>query len=122
MILVDTSVWVDHIRGRATQLDEILGEGRIVMHPAVLGELLLNGLPRTGAFSWAAFSRFASAPVASPSEVAEFILVERLAGTGIGYVDAHLLASARLMDRGSIMTADKDLYAQAKRLGVAYTP
>jgi predicted nucleic acid-binding protein len=120
MILVDTSIWVDHIRGRTTPLDDVLGHVAIVLHPFVLGELLLNGLPKTGGFSQAAFSRFAKAPLASPAEVAAFIATGRSAGTGIGYLDAHLLVSAQLLPGGSIMTADQDLRAQAERLGLAY--
>jgi predicted nucleic acid-binding protein len=73
VILVDTSIWIAHIRGISTPLDDILGQAEIVMHPFVLGELLLNGLPKQGAFSVDAFGRYAAAPVASVAEVTSFI-------------------------------------------------
>lgn len=90
------------------------------MHPFVLGELLLNGLPKRGGFSAEAFAEYAEAPVASPSEVAGFIQWAKLAGTGVGYVDAHLLVSARLLPECSILTDDDDLRAQAMRFDLAY--
>jgi predicted nucleic acid-binding protein len=121
VILVDTSIWIAHIRGVSTQLDDILGQAEIVMHPFVLGELLLNGLPKQGAFSVAAFDQYAVAPVASTTEVASFIQWAKLAGTGLGYVDAHILVSARLLESGSLMTLDGDLSEQASRFGVLYS-
>lgn len=120
MIIVDTSIWVAHIQGKATPLDEILGEGIILLHPYVLGELLLNGLPKRGPFSVESFDQFTQVPVASPVEVASFIQWGKLSGTGVGYVDAHLLVSARLLPKGSIMTLDTDLHSQAERFDLAY--
>ena len=122
MIIVDTSTWVNHIRGLSTPVEELLGLGRIALHPFVLGELLLNGLPKSGPFTAAAFATYAVAPVATPSEVAAFIVWAKLAGQGIGYVDTHLLISARFMPDGAVLTSDNDLRAQAERLGVAYAP
>jgi predicted nucleic acid-binding protein len=120
VIVVDTSVWVSHIQGKPTLLDNVLGEGTVLLHPYVLGELLLNGLPKHGPFSVDSLEEYGQAPVASPAEVANFILWGKLAGTGIGYVDSHLLVSARLLAKGRIMTLDNDLHAQAKRFDVAY--
>lgn len=122
MILVDTSIWVSHIQGKSTPLDDVLGQAEIVMHPFVLGELLLNGLPKRGGFSVEAFAKYAGAPMASPTEVATFIQWGKLAGTGLGYVDAHLLVSARLLPNGSIMTQDNDLQTQAVRFDLAFAP
>lgn len=73
MIVVDTSIWVSHIQGKLTPLDEVLGEGVILLHPYVLGELLLNGLPKRGSFSVEPLQEYAQVPVASPVEVASFI-------------------------------------------------
>lgn len=122
MIIVDTSTWVDHMRGLSTPVEELLGQGRIALHPFVLGELLLNGLPKSGPFSASAFATFATAPVATPPEVAAFIQWAKLAGKGVGYVDTHLLISARYMPEGAVLTTDNNLLAQAERLGVAYIP
>ena len=119
MIIVDTSVWVEHIRGRSTPLEPVLGAGEIAIHPFVLGELLLNGLPPRGEFSAEGFARYAAAPVASSLEVATIIREAKLAGTGLGYVDAHLLVSAKITPRGALMTLDGALRAQAERMGVA---
>jgi hypothetical protein len=99
-----------------------LGQGLIALHPFVFGELLLNGLPKLGPFSANAFAKYMAPPVATPSEVAAFIEWAKLAGQGIGYVDSHLLISARYMTNGAILTSDRDLLAQAERLGLAYKP
>ena len=119
MIVVDTSVWVEHIRGRDTPLDRLLVESSVLMHPFVHGELLLHGLPRNGALA-ATFENLEAAPLASCDEVAALIGWEKLASTGIGYVDAHLLASTRMIGNGQIVTFDQCLLAQAERLGIAY--
>lgn len=121
MIVVDTSIWVDHLRGIDSPLDDILGTGEELLHPFVYGELLLNGLSKRGAFA-ERLQSLRPAPVAPPADVAAFIVWAKLAGTGIGYVDTNLLVSAKLLSNGMIMTKDNDLAAQAKRLGVAYAP
>lgn len=120
MVIVDTSAWVDHIRGLPTPVEELLGEGKIVLHPFVFGELLLNGLPKSGPFSAAAFAKLAVAPVASATEVAAFIQWAKLAGQGVGYVDTHLLLSAKISDNTTLLTTDGNLKEQAERFGVAY--
>jgi predicted nucleic acid-binding protein len=119
MIIVDTSVWIDQIRGLPTPLDELLGTGQIALHPFVLGELLLNGLPKSSTFVTELID-LPEAPVASAKEVAAFIVWAKLAGTGVGYVDTHLLMSARLMIDGRVLTRDGNLHSQAERLDVAY--
>lgn len=121
MIIVDTSIWVDHIRGIDTPLDEIAGSGLEMLHPFVFGELLLNGLPKDGLLA-ARLQGLKPAPVATPTDVAAFIVWAKLAGTGIGYVDTHLLAAARIVPNGLILTQDKALLAQAKRFDLAYAP
>jgi predicted nucleic acid-binding protein len=119
VIIVDTSTWIDHLRGLNSSLDDILGSGAELLHPFVYGELLLNGLPKRGPFAMR-LQGLNPAPVATPSDVAAFIVWAKLAGTGVGYVDANLLASAKLLPSGLVMTSDKALAAQAERLGVAY--
>jgi predicted nucleic acid-binding protein len=122
VVIVDTSAWVDHIRGVSTSVEDLLGQGRIVLHPFVFGELLLNGLPKSGPFSPAAFGKLAPAPVASTAEVVAFIQWAKLAGKGVGYVDVHLLVAARIAEDACILTSDSDLRAQAQRFGVAFEP
>ena len=119
MILIDTSIWVAYFQGKSTPLDDVLGTGEERLHPFVYGELLLNGLPRKGTYAQD-LQKLKSAPTASASEVAAFIGWAKLAGTGVGYVDTHLLVSARTMPGGTIMTFDGDLHTQAERFGLAY--
>jgi predicted nucleic acid-binding protein len=94
---------------------------RRLLHPFVLGELLLGGLPRDGK-EWEQLNALARAPVADPSEVNAFITWAKLTGTGIGYVDTHLLLAAKLIPDGQLLTRDNKLRAQAERLGVAHKP
>ena len=122
MIIVDTSTWINHIRGLPTPIEGLLGQGRIALHPFVFGELLLNGLPKTGPFAANVFAKYADAPVASMQEVAAFIIWAKLAGQGVGYVDVHLLISAKFLPDGAVLTSDDNLRKQAERLGVAYFP
>jgi predicted nucleic acid-binding protein len=120
VIIVDTSVWVDHIRGLPTPLEDLLGTGQIALHPFVLGELLLNGLPRRSKLT-VDLSDLPRAPVASPEEVAAFIGWAKLAGRGIGYVDTHLLVSAKLLPDGQVLSFDGNLMIQAERFDLAYS-
>lgn len=121
MIIADTSVWVEHFRRRDTALGRLLVDSIVVLHPFVLGELLLHGLPKRGGLA-AALIELDQAPLATPSEAAAFITWAKLAGTGVGYVDVHLIISARMLPNGRILTLDSDLQTQAERLGVAYAP
>lgn len=120
MTIVDTSTWIDHFRGRDTGLDQILEDGMALLHPFVLGELLLGGLSQKSEQALA-LQGLSTAPIAPAAEVAAFIGWANLAGTGIGYVDAHLLVSAKLIADGSLLTEDSKLRAQAERLDVALT-
>ena len=119
MILVDTSVWVEHLRHGLARLTKLLQEGEVLIHPWVVGELacghlrnrrevldLLQGLP--------------AAVVAGDAEV--LLLIERyqLMGRGIGYVDAHLLASARL-SHCRLWSQDRRLATLAQEQGLAET-
>lgn len=119
MIIVDTSIWVDHFRQKSAFLQELIGENQIALHPFVYGELLLGGLPVSGT---AAINllKLAQLSVASASEAAAFIEWAQLSGTGVGYVDIHLLLSAKVNAECYLLTADKSLRAQAERLGVCY--
>ncbi len=117
MIIVDTSIWVDMFRGKSTPLDTILERGQALIHPFVLGELQLGGLPRRGldAMSW---PDVRIAPIGDVDEVGRFIEAAELTGTGLGYVDVHLLVSTLLVD-AKLLSSDKKLHAKAVRLGVA---
>ena len=95
MILVDTSVWIDHLRAKDDGLTRLLTLGQVLVHPFVVGEIALGNLANRDVVL-SALGRLAQAQVATDQEVQHLITANQLFGTGIGYIDAHLLASARL--------------------------
>jgi predicted nucleic acid-binding protein len=117
LILVDTSVWVDHLRTGLPQLQAALEACEVVMHPWVIGELACGNL-RDRTVLLALLQGLPEATAASDGEVLLLIEQEQLMGRGIGYVDAHLLASARLT-RCCLWTEDRRLAALARHLAVA---
>jgi predicted nucleic acid-binding protein len=118
VILVDTSVWVEHLRLASARLSELLGDGEVLVHPFVLGELALGNLRRRDAFL-SDLRDLPRATVASDEEVVDLIDRQTLFGRGIGYVDAHLLAAARLTSGTKLWTHDRRLQAVAAQLGLA---
>lgn len=118
MILVDTSIWVDHLRAGDEALAGLLEAGAVLAHPYVIGELALGHLSQRGVVL-GALSDLPQAEVATDAEVLHFIDRHALFGLGIGYVDAHLLAAAQLSAGASLWTRDKRLHAVAGRLGLA---
>lgn len=118
MILVDTSIWVDHLRAGDGALVGLLEAGAVLAHPCVIGELALGHLSQRGGVL-GALSDLPQAEVATDAEVLHFIGQHALFGHGIGYVDAHLLAATRLSAGASLWTRDKRLHAVADRLGLA---
>jgi predicted nucleic acid-binding protein len=118
VILVDTSVWVDHLRAGDKTVASLLEAGRVLAHPFVIGELALGNLrQRHKVLPY--LQDLPQAKVATDREVLHFIERHALAGLGIGYVDVHLLASTRLTAGSSLWTRDKRLSSVAARLGVA---
>ena len=118
MILVDTSVWVDHLRIGDKALAGLLESGGVLVHPFVIGELALGNLRNRQAIL-ACLQDLPRAHAATDQEVLHFIERHALAGLGIGYVDVHLLASTQLTPGSSLWTGDKRLSAVAERLGLA---
>lgn len=118
MILADTSIWVDHLRKRDETLFAWLNESRIITHPFVVGELAMGNLPKRSVVL-ESLKRLRQATVASDAEVLDFIERADIAGRGIGYVDAHLLAAVRITQGASLWTRDKRLAAVAQRLALA---
>ena len=118
MILVDTSVWIDHLRSASAILSELLGDGEVLGHPFVLGELALGNLERRAEIL-RMLRRLPQADSASHREVLQFVDREALFGRGIGYVDAHLLAAARLSAGARLWTRDQRLQAVSAELGLA---
>ena len=91
MILIDTSVWVDHLRRGNRALADLLDGGGVLAHPFVIGELALGEI-RQRAIIMEYLSDLPLTVLASHEEVLHFIERRRLFGCGIGYVDVHLLA------------------------------
>jgi predicted nucleic acid-binding protein len=118
VILVDTSIWVDHLRSNDAMLAGLLGAGTVLAHPFVIGELALGVLHQRKVIL-GALRNLPSANAATDDEVLHFIDTESLAGLGIGYIDAHLLAATRLTPGASFWTRDKRLAAIAGRLLLA---
>lgn len=117
MILVDASIWIAHLRRADARLSDFLGRGLAASHPHVIGELALGSIPRRRDFL-ASLAKLPQPPVASHEEVLVLIEAESLSGRGIGYTDAHLLASAKL-GAAQLWTADRRLRAVAEELGLA---
>ncbi len=117
MILVDTSVWIDHFRYGESDLEGLLEKGEVVVHPFVIGELALGGLRQRDTIL-EALNNMPRAEMASIEETLTFINRNGLYGLGIGYIDAHLLASTRLTPATLIWTRDRRLRDAADRLGL----
>lgn len=114
MILVDSSIWVDHLRRGDARLEALLGIGQVLTHAFVVGELALGSL-RQRDIVLRSLLDLPQAVQASDDEALAFIERHALAGLGIGYVDVHLLASARLT-AACLWTRDKRLHEVAMKL------
>jgi predicted nucleic acid-binding protein len=118
MVLADTSIWIDHFRRGDRQLVQFLDRVDVVMHPFVIGELAPGSVSK----STAVIDDLHDLPkcvVANTDEILKFIADRKLSGSGIGYVDAHLLAAAALGSETFVWTRDKRLQAVAQSLSLA---
>jgi len=121
VILVDTSVWIDHLRLHRPTLRSLLDEGRIRCHPFVIGELACGTL-RNREEILNLLETLPTAEVVHHNEALHLVSTPGLAGSGLGWVDVHLLASARISG-DSFWTLDQRLASAARALGVAeYRP
>jgi predicted nucleic acid-binding protein len=120
-VLVDTSVWVRFLANQvpyAAQLDDLLSRDEVSGHDLVYGELLIGD--RGGRKQLLAnYELMDRAPVVSHAAIVTFVRDRKLSGTGIGWIDAHLLAAA-LVGRLKLWTADAPLAAAATALGIAF--
>lgn len=121
MILVDTAVWIDHLRDGDRQLTELLDRSVVLAHPWVIGELALGNL-RSRAEILRLLADLPQATVAAPAELLSLIEHRELYGIGIGYVDAQLLAATMLTDGATLWTRDRRLHVAAQQLKLAYIP
>ena len=118
MILVDTSIWIDHLHRSDAALSALLNEAQVCTHPMIIGELALGSLQDRSTVL-GLLSDLPSAPVATHAEVLLFVDVHALYGSGLSLVDAHLLAAARLSSADRLWTRDRRLRVAAEKLGVA---
>ena len=119
MILVDTSVWIDHLRQGDSALTTALQSSRVLMHPFIVGELACGNL-RSRAGVLTLLGELPRAPVATDEEALGFIERRHLMGRGIGYVDVHLLASVALEGTARLWTRDYRLAAVASDLALVF--
>jgi predicted nucleic acid-binding protein len=120
MILIDTSVWIDHLRRGDRALAKLLEENRVLSHPFILGELAM-GTWKQREVVLSAIGKLPQATVAENEEVLPFVSAQRLFGLGIGYIDAHLLASVQMTPEALLWTRDKRLSQVARSLSLAFS-
>jgi predicted nucleic acid-binding protein len=118
VIIVDTSVWIDHLKSSDPVLAELLGKGQVLAHSFVTGELALGSL-RQRRTVLESLRDLPQANVAADDEVMMLIEREQLYGLGIGFADAHLLAAVRLTPGALLWTRDRRLRQAAARLGLS---
>ena len=119
MIIVDTSVWIDHFRHADAGLVDALESEEVLVHPFVIGELACGNLhPRGSVLEL--LSRLPAAPRATDEEALAFIEKRSLNGRGIGLVDVHLLASTTLHGSARLWTHDRPLAKVAERMRLLY--
>ena len=118
MILVDSSIWVDHLRSEDSTLASLLDADEVMCHPLIVGEILMGN-----ARQWSALREMLSllpqAPVAENEEVLDMVARHKLHGIGIGFIDSHLLASVQLNEEARIWSRDRRLAQVARNLGLA---
>jgi len=116
-VLVDTSVWIDHLRRTSPRLVDLLNRGAVAIHPFVVGELACGNL-RNRREILGLLQALPESPVVEHEEALHLLETEKLQGRGLGWIDIHLLASARLQNAG-LWSLDKTLVAAAGKLGIA---
>ncbi|HHW77386.1 MAG TPA: PIN domain-containing protein [Xanthomonadaceae bacterium] len=121
MILVDTSVWIDHLRAGELLLVELLDTNRVLVHPFIIGELACGNLNNRKTVL-SLLRKLPTARLATDDEVLFFIERHGLMGRGIGYIDAHLLAAMSLTGTVRLWTRDKRLGAMAESMRLTFEP
>jgi len=119
MILVDSSVWVDHFRSSSSQLTHHLDEAEVLSHPFIVGELVVGTLRGVHPVV-RAMREMPQALVASHTEFMIFLEQHKLSGLGLSFVDVHLLAATALTPDAALWTRDRRLHQAAVRIGLAW--
>lgn len=120
MVLADTSIWIDHLRSPVPELVSLIGDGRVLVHRFVVGELALGSLARRDELLQA-LSQMPPIPPIAEADLLDFITEKALFGTGLGFVDANLLASVAAWPGARLWTRDRRLREQAGKLSLAHS-
>ena len=118
MTLVDTSIWIDHLQKGNRQLENLLLKNQVLIHPFIIGEISL-GVIGSREEVLALLNSLPKAKIAENDEVLQFIERHGLVGIGIGWIDAHLLASVRL-SHARMMTTDKAMIIALRKVNATY--
>jgi hypothetical protein len=121
MILADTSIWVDHLRGRNPEMERRLSRGQVVMHPFIVAEIALGSLHNRRA-RLDDMEALLEVKVARLNEVRSMIEAHSLYSRGIGLTDAHLIASCLMTPGTQLWTRDAAMERVAKVLGISVSP
>jgi predicted nucleic acid-binding protein len=119
LVLVDSSIWIDHLHEADPSMTHLLGRSEVAVHPMVIGELALGSI-RNRREMLGLLSNLPPAEVAMPGEVMVMVEARRLFGRGLSLVDAHLLASTAISAGMTLWTRDKKLHSAAHELGIAF--
>ena len=118
MVIVDSSIWIGHLKQSNKHLSQLLQEDLVMIHPLIIGELACGSMKKRGEF----LSLLKLLPVCqipTYDECLSFLEEEALFGKGIGWVDINILAASRLSS-GTVWTFDKRLHLAAERLKIAH--
>lgn len=121
MILVDTSIWIEHLARPVPALASLISDSLVVQHPFVTGEILAGNPTRRDLLVFALRKLPPIEPV-DEDRFHEFLEDSRLWGTGLGFVDIHLVAAAASIPGTRIWTSDRRMFAEAAKLDLAYRP
>lgn len=121
MILVDTSIWIDHFYTGVPSLVELLQQEKVLLHPFIVGELACGNIQNRQEIL-SLLHNLPSVSVASDKEALLLIENFSLMGKGVGYIDIHLLASVLIQDGAKLWTRDKRLLAIANEMNLTYEP
>ena len=119
MVLVDTAVWVDHLHTNDEHLSMLLENEQIVIHPMIIGELAMGNLANRQQ-TLEDFAKLPEISVATHQEVLFFVEHHRLMGTGISYIDAHLLTASVLHGETQLWTRDRRMMTVADQLEIMF--
>ncbi|MEE9395792.1 MAG: type II toxin-antitoxin system VapC family toxin [Methylococcales bacterium] len=117
MVLVDTSIWIDHLRSKDERLVNLLEQGQVSIHPMIIGELACGYLHNRQQLL-SLWKNLSYVTEATHNEAVHCLEENKLMGKGIGFIDLHLLASTLLTANTTLWTRDRCLHNLAELIGV----